>query len=53
MNQLKATILGYQSSIKELEKLIEQIQGECDHHYSGDTYMVQCDKCEKVKILYY
>lgn len=53
VEQLKKQIIEYKAIIQKLEKDIIKIQNNCQHEFSGNTYVHHCNKCCKVIPLYY
>jgi prefoldin subunit 5 len=46
INQLK-------TQLALLEKRMNEIQQNCDHHFKRNQYYETCMKCNKVNVLYY
>lgn len=51
--KILAEIEHLHEKINSLERSLQQIQHQCQHHFVGDSYYKKCTKCHKVEVLYY
>ncbi|MFA9556895.1 serine protease [Evansella sp. AB-rgal1] len=50
---LEVEIKEVKEYLASLEKQLQELQENCDHHFQENTYYETCLKCNKVNSLYY
>ncbi|TDL32861.1 serine protease [Jeotgalibacillus sp. S-D1] len=53
VQKIESEITRTKTHLSLLEKSLEELQRNCDHHFKGDRFYEKCTKCKKVKMLYY
>ena len=53
VQKIEEEITRMKTNLSFLEKSLEEIQRNCDHHFKAYQYYEKCLKCNKVNILYY